>query len=34
LFLRFFLLVGFSLVVIMRWQLAYPGRTAWIAPEM
>jgi cytochrome c oxidase subunit I len=22
----FFLLVGFSLVVIMRWQLAYPGR--------
>ena len=30
----FFLLVGFALVVIMRWQLAYPGRTAWIAPEM
>ena len=26
----FFLLVGFVLVAIMRWQLAYPGR---IAPE-
>ena len=30
----FFLLVGFSLVVIMRWQLAYPGQAAWIAPEV
>ena len=30
----FFLLVGFSLVVIMRGQLAYPGRTPWIAPEV
>ena len=29
-----FLLVGFALVVIMRWQLAYPGQTAWIAPEI
>lgn len=30
----FFLLVGFVLVMIMRWQLAYPGQVGWIAPEI
>ena len=29
----FFLLVGFVLVILIRWQLAYPGRTIWITPE-
>jgi cytochrome c oxidase subunit I len=29
----FFLLVGFALAIIIRWQLAYPGRVAWISPE-
>jgi cytochrome c oxidase subunit I len=29
----FFLLVGFVLVLLIRWQLAYPGQVAWIAPE-
>ena len=28
----FFLLVGFSLVVLIRWQLAYPGDVAASAP--
>jgi cytochrome c oxidase subunit 1 len=29
----FFLLVGFVLVILIRWQLAYPGRAVWITPE-
>ncbi len=29
----FFLLVGFALAVLIRWQLAYPGPAVWITPE-
>ena len=29
----FFLLVGFVLALIIRWQVAYPGQVAWIPPE-
>ncbi len=29
----FFLLVGFALAVLIRWQLAYPGQAVWITPE-
>jgi cytochrome c oxidase subunit 1 len=30
----FFLLVGFVLVLLIRWQLAYPGQIDWIPPEV
>ena len=28
----FFLLVGFILALLIRWQLAYPGQVTWIPP--
>ena len=30
----FFLLVGFVLVLLIRWQQAYPGQSAWLPPEL
>jgi cytochrome c oxidase subunit 1 len=30
----FFLLVGFVLVLLIRWQQAYPGQAEWLPPEL
>ena len=30
----FFLLVGFGLAILIRWQQAYPGQLPWLAPEV